>query len=319
MSTQTNVTPLHAGDAGLRELLRVAMASDRRLSQAAVAREIGISPSALNQWLKGIYPGDNETIEAKLVIWMAAHDERRQAGESMPVAPEWVETPTATRIVGALSYAQAAGDIAIVYGGAGLGKTTAIRHYQGISLNVWHVTMTPASASVVTALEEICAVLGLAEIGGAARLYRAIVRRVRGSRGLLAIDEAQHLSTSALDQIRAIHDATEIGIALIGNQEVYARMTGGSRAAYLDRLHSRIGKRLAIRCSSAEDIQALIAAWDIDDAPCRKTLIDVAHRPGALRTLTKVLRLAAMYAMAERKRVTAEFVGRAWRELGGVA
>lgn len=317
MSTTNNVTPLHVGDAELRERLRATMAADRRLSQAAVAREIGISASALNQWLKGIYAGDNEAIESKLVIWLVAYDERRQAGETMPRAPEWVETPTAARIVGALSYAQAAGDIAIVYGGAGLGKSTAIRHYQGISLNVWHVTMTPASASVVTALEEICAALGLTETGGAAKLHRAIVRRVRGSRGLLAIDEAQHLSTAALDQIRAIHDATEIGVALVGNQEVYARMTGGNRAAYLDRLYSRVGKRLALRSSTAEDIHAVIAAWDIDDAPCRKTLTDIARRPGALRTLTKTLRLAGMYALAEGKPVSCEFVGRAWRELGG--
>lgn len=317
MSTQTNVTPLHAGDAELRERLRVAMASDRRLSQASVAREIGISPSALNQWLKGIYPGDNEAIETKLIIWMVGYDERRQAGDAMPVAPAWIETPTAARIVGALSYAQAAGDIAIVYGGAGLGKSTTIRHYQNISLNVWHVTMTPASASVVTALEEICAALGVAESGGAARLHRAIVRRVRGSRGLLAIDEAQHLSMAALDQIRAIHDATDVGVALVGNQEIYARMTGGNRAAYLDRLYSRIGKRLALRASSDEDIQALIAAWNIDDAVSRKTLTDIAHRPGALRTLTKVLRLAGMYALADGKPLSAEFVGRAWRELGG--
>lgn len=317
MNAAPNVTPLHAGDPELRERLRMAMASDRRLSQATVAREIGISPSAINQWLKGIYAGDNDAIEAKLLIWMVVYDERRQSGAMMPTAPEWVETPTGARIVGALSYAQAAGDIAIIYGGAGLGKSTAIRHYQGISLNVWHVTMTPASAGVVTALEEICGALGITETGGAAKLYRAIVRRVRGSRGLLAIDEAQHLSTAALDQIRAIHDATDMGVALVGNQEIYARMTGGNRAAYLDRLYSRVGKRLALRASVAEDIQALIAAWDIDDASCRKTLIDIARRPGALRTLTKVLRLAGMYALADGKRVSSEFIGRAWRELGG--
>lgn len=318
MSAVPNVTPLHAGDAELRERLRAAMAADRRLSQAAVSREIGISASALNQWLRGIYGGDNEAIEAKLAIWQAAYDERRQAGEAMPQAPEWVDTPTGARIVGALSYAQAAGDIAIVYGGAGLGKTTAIRHYQGVSLNVWHVTMTPATASVVTALEEICAALGLTESGGAAKLQRAIVRRVRGSRGLLVIDEAQHLSTAALDEIRSIHDASEIGIALVGNNEVYARMTGGNRAAYLDRLYSRIGKRLSLRSSTAEDIQAVIDAWHIDDRPCRKTLLEIARRPGALRTLTKVLRLAGMYALAEGKPVGCEYVGRAWRELGGV-
>jgi len=33
------------------------------------------------------------------------------------------------RVLAALAYAQIAGDIAIIYGGAGVGKTSAGRHY----------------------------------------------------------------------------------------------------------------------------------------------------------------------------------------------
>lgn len=321
MKKNNDTTPLDAADTAarpdIRQRLQAAMNSDKRNTQAVIARETGISGSAISQWLKGVYPGDNDQIESRLSIWLTALDERRMEGEMMPSAPVYVVTPTATRIIGALCYAQAAGDIAVIYGGAGLGKTTSVRHYVAQSLNVWHVTMTPASASVVTSLEEICETLGVAEQGGAAKLFRAIVRKVRGSRGLLVIDEAQHLSVAALDQIRSIHDATGIGIALVGNQEVYARLTGGSRAVYLDRLHSRVGKRLGLRASSNEDIEALIAAWDIDDRSCRKTLVDIARRPGALRTLTKVLRLAGMHAAAAGERAHCEHINKAWRELGG--
>ena len=313
----TTENPNLLGDAALRDRLQGVMNSDRRVTQASIAREIGVSASALNQWLKGTYAGDNAAIESKLGIWLSALDERRASGESMPTAPAWAETPTGQRIIGALSYAQAAADIAMIYGGAGLGKTSAIKRYVALSLNVWHVTMTPASASVVTALEEVCAGLGLQEQGGAAKLHRAIVRKVRGTGGLLVIDEAQHLSTAALDQIRSLHDATEIGIAFVGNQEVYARMTGGNRAAYLDRLHSRVGKRLALRQSSAEDIAVLIQAWGINDKECRQTLVDIAKKPGALRLLTKVLRLASMHAIAAGEAVCCTHVTKAWRELGG--
>lgn len=313
----SNITEMHPGDASLRDSMRAVMSTDRRLTQAQVSREIGISPSAYNQWTKGVYAGDNEAIEKKLRVWLDAYQQRRSSAEQMPTAPDWVDTPTGARIIGALGYAQVAGDIAIVYGGAGLGKSTAIRQYATSALNVWHVTMTPASASVVTALEEICEVLGVAEQGGAAKLHRAIVRKVRGTGGLLVIDEAQHLSTAALDQIRSIHDATGIGIALVGNQEVYARMTGGNRAAYLDRLYSRVGKRLSLAKSTDADIRALIDAWGIDDGKCRASLIDIARKPGALRTLTKTLRLGAMHALAEKRAVCCDHISRAWRELGG--
>lgn len=313
-----NVTPLRQNDdADLRDRLHAALAADRVLTQARVAREIGVSSSAFSQYIKGVYAGDNDAIEAKLGIWLDSLDERRARGQNMPSAPEWVATASGHRIIGALSYAQVAGDIAVIYGGAGLGKTTAIQHYATTALNVWHVTMTPASASVVTALEEITRELGITEQGGAARLFRAIVKRVRGTQGLLVIDEAQHLGVPALEQIRAIHDATGIGIALVGNAEVYARMTGGSRAAYLDRLYSRIGKRLCLKQNSEADIVALIDAWHIKDGKCRQTLIDIARRPGALRTLTKVLRLAAMQALAAKRTLCCEHIGAAWRELGG--
>ncbi len=314
----TNVTPIRPDDDALRDSLRAVMQAERKLTQAQLAREVGISSSAVNQWLQGVYAGDNEAIEAKLRIWLDAYHERRRSGEQMPAAPDWVPTPTGQRIIGALGYAQVAGDIAVIYGGAGVGKTSAIRHYATGALQVWHVTMTPASASVVTALEEICAAIGINEQGGAARLHRAIVRRVRGTGGLIVIDEAQHLSTAALDQIRSIHDATGIGIALVGNTEVYARMTGGNRAAYLDRLYSRIGKRLHVRASTADDVAALIAAWAVE-GKCRSTLAEIARRPGALRTVTKVLRLAGMHALAEGKQTCCDHIGRAWRELGGEA
>lgn len=315
MNMDTNVTP--SDDARLRDQLQALMAGDRKITQALISREIGISASAVNQWLKGIYAGDNEAINTKVQKWFDALQARHASGEMMPVAPGWLPTPTGQRIIGALSYAQIAGDIAIVYGGAGIGKTTSIKQYAHTALNVWHVTMTPASASVVTALEEICAVLGLNEQGGAAKLFRAIVRRVRGTGGLLVIDEAQHLSVVALDQIRSIHDATEIGVALVGNQEVYARMTGGNRAAYLDRLYSRIGKRLALRQSTNDDIGALIEAWGITDTKCRGSLIEIARKPGALRTLTKVLRLASMHALADQEALCCAHINRAARELGG--
>jgi DNA transposition AAA+ family ATPase len=119
----------------------------------------------------------------------------------------------------------------------------------------------------------------------------------------------------ALDQVRALHDDTGIAIALVGNDGVFARMAGGRNAAQLDRLYSRVGKRLSLRQSTEADITALISAWGIDDAKCRSTLVEIARRPGALRTLTKTLRLASMHAAAEGRAVCCEDVRAAATEL----
>lgn len=291
---------------------------DRSLTQAEIARQSGVHASRLNQWLKGHYAGDNEALEAELARWIDAYHERRLRARALPEAPEWVETPSAQRVIAALGYAQLAGDITVIYGGAGLGKTTAITHYQRTNPNVWIATMSPCTASAVPALEEVAGALGIEAGGGAARMQRAIIRRLRGTMGLLIIDEAQHLAVQALDAMRALHDATGVGLALVGNEAVYARMTGGTRAAYLDRLFSRIGKRVRLTRATRDDVDAIIDAWGVDVHACRRTLHEIAARPGGLRGLTKVLRLASMFAAgAERESMSCEDIRAAWRDLGG--
>lgn len=309
-------------DAQLRDELSAIM-RNQRVSQAALAREIGVSASALNQYLKGSYAGDNDQLSGKLRLWVEGQLARRTA--SMPSAPKWVSTPTGEAILGALAYAQIASDVAVIYGGAGLGKTSAIRQHASTSLNVWHVVMQPATSAVVTALEEICAGMGLNETGGAAKLTRAIVKRLKGTFGLLVIDEAQHLSVAALDQIRSLHDATdtgngaEVGLALVGNKEVYARLTGGNRSEQLSRLYSRVGRRLHVSRSAPGDVTALLEAWGLTDTKCHTLVRQIADRPGALRTVTKVLRLAAMHATAAGEALCCTHVASAWQELGAQA
>jgi DNA transposition AAA+ family ATPase len=302
----------------LRDQIRQLMGEDKRLSQNRVAREAGISPTTLSQWLGGTYPGDNAAIEAKLQRWVETTQAARAQADQMPAAPRYVKTPTGERVLATLRYAQIAEDIAIVYGGAGLGKTAAAKEYARLAPNVWLATMTPASAGVVPALQVIAEALGLINVpSGANNLHAAICRRVTDTGGLIVIDDAHVLSENALDQIRAINDRTQVGLVLIGNERAYARMTGGNRAAYLDRLYSRIGKKTPLRKSVAGDITALLDAWAIEDAKCRAQLTEIAGKGGGLRTMTKVLRLASLYAAAEKRDLNTEDVRAAWGELGG--
>jgi DNA transposition AAA+ family ATPase len=301
----------------LRLELRAMMEANRALSQVRIAREAGISAASLSQWLSGTYAGDNAAVEAKVLRWFDSEQAKRASAGAMPAAPDYIETPSTLRIIAALRYAQVAGDIAVIYGGAGMSKTTSIRQFERMAPNVWHATITPASAGVVMALEEVAdAVSAGGAVGSAARLHRAVCKRVTGTGGLLVIDEAQHLTVAALDQVRGIHDATGIGIALVGNEQVYARMTGGNRAAYLDRLFSRIGKRVRLVRPASEDVKALADAWNAGEE-CRPALMGIASKPGALRGVSKTLRLAAMHAAAEGRTINGADVKAAWRELGG--
>lgn len=299
----------------LRERVRAIAEDDKSYSQARIAREADISSATLSQFLGGTYGGNQQNIARKLDAWLRALDERTSAGK-LPEGPSWVSTPTAEKILGGLRYAQMAGDIVLIYGGAGVGKSKTIERYARTVPNVWHVELTPATGSVLNCLQEIALTMGLRDLtNSAAFLQRAIWQRVRDTNGLLVLDEAQHLTVPALDQVRAINDQTGIGLVLCGNERVYTQMSGGNRAPFLDRLYSRIGKRIQLKKATLGDADAIIAAWGIDDSPCKEAIRQIASTPGALRVLNKVLRLAATYAKANGRGIGCQEIRLAAREL----
>jgi len=290
--------------------------SEQGISKNAAAREAGINSGAFSTFLNSKYTGDNNRIAEDLDRWLKAHARLNAEAQRFPTGPDFINTETAQRIENALTYAQMAADMAVIYGGAGLGKTKAISRYAAHNPSVWVCTMSPATASTAAALEEVSAALGLNVANGAARMHRAIVAKLRGTHGVLIIDEAQHLSISALDEMRSLFDAAEVGLVLCGNEEVYTRLTGGNRAAYLSRLFSRIGKRLKLNKPLKADVIAIADGWKCG-RDCHALLRDIASKPGALRAVNKTLRLATMYATGSNQTINPDHIVAAWKELGG--
>jgi len=102
--------------------------------------------------------------------------------------------------------------------------------------------MTPTINSVAACMGRIATAVNLPEIPvSAVKAENAIIARLHDTKGLLIVDEAQHLPVSGLDAVRSIHDATGCGLALLGNESVYARITGGARQAHFAQLFSRVG------------------------------------------------------------------------------
>ena len=298
----------------LRTRVRAAMAA-AALTQAKAAREIGVSESALSAWLSDKYGADDRGVEARMVRWLNSLSERARWRDGLPAPPPWVETPTSRRILAALAYAQAAGDLAVIYGAAGTGKTFAARRYAETRPNAWLATMTSAARSTCPCLERVAHACGLRpRFAGAARIELDLTARLEGCEALVMVDEAQHLDLGALEALRGIHDATGVGLAILGNELVYARITGGRREAEFAQLFSRIGKRVRLVGPEKGDLEAVLDAWGVG-AGARSAVRRIGRQPGALRSLTKTLRLAHLFAHGAP--VAEEHVRAAWRDLGG--
>ena len=288
------------------------------LTLTELSQLTGVHKTRLSQWLKGKYTGNNDAIEADVRRWLESRMASKELEGQLPAAPSWVETLTARSVLSALSFAQMAEAVTVVYGGAGVGKTTTVRQYQGQAPNVWVVTATPASASTGPILKRIAQTLGMRTTGTVDQLEANIIDRVRDTRGLLVIDEAQHLTHRSLDAVRSIHDAAGIGLALVGNEIVYSQLTGGSRSVGFAQLFSRVAKRVRLSKVKDADVLALVDAWGIEEKEARQLCLSIGRRPGALRGLSQTLRLASMFAATSGgQRPGVEHIRDAWADLGG--
>lgn len=297
----------------IRDRVRQIMAADG-LNQADVARASGIKYGTFTGWLGGSYQGRNDKIASDVQIWLDSREDQKRVRAVVPEKPEFLPTQTATAILDTLRFAHIIPDIAVVAGGAGLGKTYAVSEYARVNPNVWIATMQPSTSGVYPMLIEIAESMGVTE-RVLVKLSRAIGRRAQGAGGLIVIDDAQHLSSQALDQLRSLHDLYGVGVGLVGNETVYARLEGEGRKAQFAQLFSRIGVRLTQARPRSSDVGALIEAWGVSDAAEVRFLKAVAAKPGALRGVTKVMQLASMLAAGAAEPRDIGHIKAAWNRL----
>jgi len=291
-------------------------------TQARVAQQAGLSSAALSAWLRGSYRGDCQAVQRRLTDWIATRQTQdAPAAEAAleTAGPSWVATPTGEKIERALNLALKRTTVAVVYGGAGVGKTTALRRFAASVPHVWIVTASPAIATVSAVLREVAATLELAAGYQNRSLSRDIRRALAGLRALLIVDEAQHLSLSALEELRAIHDGAGVGLVLSGNEMVYARLTGHARRADFAQLFSRVGRRVRLGLPSTEDVAAILTAWGIRGTKEAEFAQQIACLPGGLRNLAQVLDDSATMAAGMGKPADLGLMRAAWAELGVAA
>lgn len=199
-------------------------------------------------------------------------------------------TQTLNEITMAVSFAEAAGDISLIYGDAGLGKTVSLKEYTKIHPDTIYVELKDCDKSTKGVCEKILSSIGKEQHGVDRLLVDTIIDFLTASPRLVIIDEAQHLSIRALENLRAINDTTETGIVLCGNPTVYDRMHGRGQAHFAQ-LYSRIGIRRHIVEPTLEDITTIFAPYSLGTESLLY-LHQLALQRGGIRNCVKVLNIA---------------------------
>ncbi|MBK5145097.1 AAA family ATPase [Budviciaceae bacterium BWR-B9] len=289
------------------------------VTAATIARESEVSQAALSQFLRGSYTGSNAEVALKLEKWLESRA-ARQSVTAVVTAPRFIETETVSSIWRTLVYAQAAQRIAIIYGNPGVGKTAALREFSERNPNVWLITIKPSTSSLVECLSEFADTLGLSDAPRrAGPLCRTIRRRITGTKGLLIVDESDHLDYDVYEELRLLQEETGIGLALCGNHKVYSKLTGGnSRSVDYARLFSRISKKIVIEGVRTSDVDAIADAWQLNGRKERELIHKLAAKSGALRTVSTTLDLAAIIAQGADEALSERHIRAAVKDLEGV-
>ncbi|MBW6399963.1 AAA family ATPase [Roseomonas sp. HJA6] len=304
----------------IRVRVRAVMA-DRKITMAEIARRMQLPYGTFTNWMGGTYKGRNERVAEQVLSWLNSLETQERTRAMQPRAPAFVLTKTAEAILATLEHGQYTPEMVVITGIPGVGKTSAARWHASRNPNVWMVTAEPAMSSPNALLHALNDELRVEPAGvSALRMSRSLMRKMAGSQGLILIDEAQHLTSPTLDQLRSFFDIAGVGIALMGNEHVYARLEGGARSAQYAQLFSRIGMPLRRPRVLKDDIEALLDAWGVQGAAERKLLHQIARKPGALRNVNKVVRMAHMLAGGDGAEAMGEgHIAMAWDRLSGGA
>lgn len=205
----------------------------------------------------------------------------------------------------------------------GLGKTEAKNDYiarsrkvDGFFCPVWSIDLDETCATPRAVLALIAReILGGGKVDEKNEFAtaRAIIEATRDKRGLLIVDEGQHLADATkklgipvVNQLRSFVDRGCFGLVYLGNGEIYRRLSTGQgrdKGAYTQLLSRMQDFRIEVggyRPGASgegwrltrDDVLAVASAWGVSGVEEAAYCLKIAEGPGALRAMTNVFRMA---------------------------
>ena len=220
-------------------------------TQKKVATKTGLSTAVISQYLKGSYNGNIANVEGVLTDFINREAERAKRRE---VKESFVPTQLSGLALGLIGNTHMDGDIGVIHGPAGMGKSMALRQYAATNNGVVLIEADPGYTAKVL-LQELCGRLGVKKTGNIHELSEECIQALTGTGWVVLVDEAELLPYRALEVLRRIHDRSGVAIVLAGMPRLLINLKG-SRGEYAQ-LYSRVGMAL--------DLEAHKGKSEIDD------------------------------------------------------
>lgn len=269
-------------------------------SQAKIAREIGVSASAISSYKSGktvTEGGDISKIEAKIKSWL---DLQNRKTEKLKIP--YVEIGVTDVIYRAIDTCQGDHDFTVIIGKAGTSKTETIKRY--VEENKLSIYLKINKATVGALMRSLAGVLNIDISGSTISLYERVISFLRGKEWVIIVDEADYLNEKCLQMLRHISDDAGIGIALVGLPRIKG-IISGQKEDY-SQLHSRVGTLLDLddgnwKYNINDAVKIIKSVWININQEIVKEFFDKSK--GSIRTLVKLIDKAYVIAIKNNRKI----------------
>lgn len=224
----------------------------QNISQAALGRAIGVSSASISTFRKGEYKGNNKELGRKIKLYLDDYTSKDKGADTQSV--QVYESHDKQMADFVINEAVRDKEIAIIVGCAGSGKSTIAKDYARIHPNAILIEATLHSTARVI-LDELCERL---HISGGRNLHEKVIliaKELKRRDVVILIDEAEHLSVRALEDLRRIWDFSSCPLILFGTEILLKNLIG--KNGELRQLYSRIGGKWNMKGLSQEECGAL--------------------------------------------------------------
>ena len=187
------------------ELLKRFFAENPGLTQADLARKLGVSSTQFNHFFHGKYKADTAELSAKVIQFINDFSRRERR-----VRSGYVETKVArhihTLITSVKTYSEREGKIGVIIGDSGHGKSTCLEKWSETHPNSIYLSLRDnmTSASMFAAIARKLTSFHIDDSGGLARLTENIITKLRDRDMIIILDESSGLTVGRLNQLRQV-------------------------------------------------------------------------------------------------------------------
>lgn len=297
----------------LRQFIR-GVIQDNALNVKQLSHAVDLARSTVTEFVNGSYPYPEEFAKRHRAQFEAvARRLEEKSSEVDIIEPEGgvFETRAYKRAFQVMDYCRTRGELGLVTGHAGVGKTTALKLYASRRSDTVLITANPTFGKI-GCLKVLAERFGLDPHQQGMTILRQLGLELPISTSLLIVDEADLLGYPALEVLRALFDrcAGQVGMVLSGMQRLYRNMTTGTRGGQdLAQLYSRVAMYADLPMPSRKEVEAFVKNRHEGKAP--KEVIDVLAQEAAMhgmRRLAKLLPGAIEVAKRNKVELSAEAV-----------